>query len=46
MFANVMASLGPTIKSTLVDTFIELLIDKVNKLEHKNKDFDNIIHYT
>ena len=34
-----MAGLGPSI---LVDTFIELFLEVVNKLKDKNKDIDNI----
>ena len=37
-----MAGLGPSIKPILWDTFIELFIEVVNKLKHKNKDIDNI----
>ena len=39
-----MAGLGPSIKPILVDTFIELLIEVVNKLKHKNKDTDDIVN--
>ena len=34
----VMAGLGPLIKPILRDTFIEVLVDELNKLEHKNND--------
>ena len=37
-----MAGLGPSIKPILVDTFIELFLEVVNKLKHKNKDIDDI----
>ena len=41
-----MAGLGPLIKPILRDTFIEVLVDELNKLEHKNddkiKDIDEI----
>ena len=33
-----MAGLGPLIKPILRDTFIEVLVDELNKLEHKNND--------
>ena len=38
----VMAGLGPSIKPILVDTFIELFVEVVNKLKHKNKDIGDI----
>ena len=34
--------LGPLIKPILVDTFIELFEEAVNKLKHKNKDIGDI----
>ena len=37
-----MAGLGPSIKPILLDTFIELFEEAVNKLKHKNKDIDDI----
>ena len=37
-----MAGLRPSIKPILVDTFIELFEEAVNKLKHKNKDNGNI----
>ena len=45
-FVNVMAGLGPLIKPILHNTFIEDLVDELNKLEHKNnkkiRDIDEI----
>ena len=38
-----MAGLGPSIKPILRDTFIELLLDKVNKLKDKIVDNDNTL---
>ena len=37
-----MADLGPSIKPILVDTFIELFEEALNKLLHKNKDICDI----
>ena len=37
----VMAGLGPLFKPILVDTFIELLVDEVNKLKYKIVDNDD-----
>ena len=36
-----MAGLGPLFKPILVDTFIELLVDEVNKLKYKIVDNDD-----
>ena len=36
-----MAGLGPSIKSILLDTFIELFVEVVNKLKDKNKYIDD-----
>ena len=37
-----MAGLGPSIKPILVDTFIELFLEVVNKLKDKIIDIDKI----
>ena len=37
-----MAGLGPSIKPILRDTFIELFVEVVNKLGHKNETIDDI----
>ena len=37
--------MGPLIKPILVDTFIELFEEAVNKLKHKNKDICEIFDY-
>ena len=36
-----MAGLGPSIKPILVDTFIELFAEVVNKLKDKDKDIND-----
>ena len=36
-----MAGLGPSIKPILVDTFIELFVEAVNKLKDKIVDIDD-----
>ena len=37
----IMAGLGPSIKSILVDAFIELFEEVVNKQKDENKDIDD-----
>ena len=39
-----MAGWGPSIKPILRDTFIELFVEVVNKLGHKNKDIDDTFY--
>ena len=39
-----MAGLGSSIKPILCNTFIELFVELVNKLKHKNKDIDDIFN--